>query len=241
MAALHLQPGDRVLDLGCGIGGTPIALAEAVGSSGRVVGLELLQSAVDVSRADPGLPETVTFICGDAETYPMPPAAFDAVFSRFGVMFFTDSIRAFRNIRSALRPGGRLGFVCWRAFEENELDSLPLQAASAHLPHQLVEDAMSSGWFSFSDPETLRSTLSAAGFVGVEVIAHDEPVCCGSLQETLDVCTRVGALGAILRDHPHLLRDAIPALEKGLLAINGPAGPRLRAATWIVSGRAPTD
>jgi ubiquinone/menaquinone biosynthesis C-methylase UbiE len=87
-----LQPrtGDRILDVGFGIARTPRALAHAVGSSGEVVGLELLQAAVDVLRDDPDLPENVTLLCGDAQTYPFEERAFDAIFSRFGLMFFAD-------------------------------------------------------------------------------------------------------------------------------------------------------
>src|SRR5476649_2576735 len=134
MAAIQPLPGERVLDIGCGIGGTPLALARAVGSSGQVVGADLLQPAIDVARGDPGLPKNVTFLCGDVQSYPFPAGSFDAAFSRFGVMFFADPVAAFSNIRRALRPGGRLGFVCWRGLNENELDELPLRAASSCFP-----------------------------------------------------------------------------------------------------------
>lgn len=238
MAALQVFAGDRVLDIGCGLGGTPLALARAVGPNGRVVGLELLQPAVDVVRSDPDLPGNVTFLCGDAQTYPLAPGSFDAMFSRFGVMFFADPVGAFQNLLRALRPGGRLGFVCWRRLEENELDNLPLRAAKPYLPPHLVAETASAGWFSFSDPENIRAVLARAGFVDVQVSPHDELVGSGDLQGMVDVCTRVGALGAILREHPDLAREAIPALEKALRNIDGPHGPRLSAATWIVTARA---
>lgn len=240
MAALHPSLGERILDVGCGIGGTPRTLAQAVGPNGQVVAMDLLQAAVDVARADPGLPTNVTFLCGDAQSYPFEPASFDAVFSRFGLMFFADPARAFQNIRRTLRPGGRLGFICWRGLEENELDELPLRAASPHLPPQLVADSASSVWFSFSDAETIRTTLTAAGFVEIDVAPHDEWVGSGDLQGMVDVCSRVGALGAILREHPHLAPKAIPALEIALRDLDGPRGPHLRAATWIVSARSPS-
>lgn len=138
MAALALQPGERVLDLGCGIGRSPLALALAVGAGGRVVGLDLLEDAIHVARQDADLPDTIAFEVGDAERFPFQVASFDAVFSRFGTMFFDDPVAAFHNIASALCPGGRLGFVCWRGLDENELDHLPMTAAAPHLPEDLV-------------------------------------------------------------------------------------------------------
>jgi ubiquinone/menaquinone biosynthesis C-methylase UbiE len=239
LSALRLQPGERILDVGFGIARTPHALAHAVGSSGEVVGIELLQAAVDILRDDPDLPKNITLLCGDAQTYSFGERAFEAIFSRFGVMFFPDATSAFQNLLRALRPEGRLGFVCWRRLEENELDELPLRAAASHLPPHLIAGAASSNWFSFSDPERIREVLGRAGFIDIEVVAHDELVGSGSLQGMVDVCSRVGALGAILRQNPELRREAVPALEEVLRAIDGPQGPRLRAAAWVVIARSP--
>jgi ubiquinone/menaquinone biosynthesis C-methylase UbiE len=239
MSALQLQPRERILDVGVGIGSTPRALSRAVGSSGGVVAIELLQAAVDVLRAEPDLPGNVTLLCGDAQAYPFEERAFDAIFSRFGVMFFADPTIAFRNLLRALRPAGKLGFVCWRRLEENELDELPLRAAARHLPPQLIKGAASSSWFSFSDPESIYEVLARAGFVDIKIVAHDELVGSGSFQDMMDVCSRVGALGAILRENPQLRREVLPALGVVLRAMDGPKGPRLRAATWVVVARAP--
>jgi SAM-dependent methyltransferase len=195
----------------------------------------LLQAAIDVVQRDPGLPDNVAFLCGDAQSYLFRAGSFDAAFSRFGVMFFPDPIAAFANIRRALRPGGRLGFVCWRGLDENELDALPLRSASDYLPAQLVSGTSSSGWFSFSDPASIREILTGAGFSDVTIAAHDEQVSCGDLQSTVDVCSRVGALGKILREHRELRDEAVPALERALRLLDGPTGPRLRAATWVAT------
>jgi ubiquinone/menaquinone biosynthesis C-methylase UbiE len=236
---LSLSPGEPVLDVGCGIGVTPRSLAEAVGETGAVTAMDLLAAALELLRREAGPLVNVSFVCGDAETYPFEHEAFDAVFSRFGVMFFNDPRRAFSNLRRSLRPGGRLSFVCWRGLEENELDDLPLRAASAVLPSSLVDEARNAVWFSFSNPGTIRETLAAAGFSDIQIDPHDEWVGCGSIEATVNVCSRVGALGAILREHPHLTPAASSALRDCLAGLDADGGPRLRAATWIVRGRAP--
>jgi len=231
---LRLRTGDRVLDIGCGLGGTPAALAQAVGSQGAVVAIDVLASAVEIMRSDANRPPAVSFVHGDAEVYPFPPARFDAAFSRFGVMFFADPVAAFVNIRRALRPGGRLSFVCWRSLAENELDWFPIRAASPHLPPQLVLDAERARHFSFADPMFVRETLTRAGFDQIDIRQYDQDVRSGDFQSMLDVCCRVGSLGALLREHPQFRDDAVSALKRALAALDGPGGPVLRASTWIV-------
>jgi len=236
---LQLAAGDRVLDIGCGIGGTPASLAQAVGPGGSVVGIDPLSAAIETMRSDPAQPPNVHFMHGDAEVYPFAPASFDAAFSRFGVMFFADPVAAFANIRHALRPGGRLAFICWREFVENELDWLPIRAASAHLPRQLIAEAERGRHFSFADPVFLRETLTRAGYVRIDIRRHDEDVRSGDLGSTVEICSRVGSLGALLRAHPQFRDVAVPALTQALADRDGPGGPALRASTWIVRAFAP--
>lgn len=239
MSALKIASGERILDVGCGIGSTPQALAKRVGPSGRVDGIDLSPAAIEVAQASCADLPNVFLRAGDAQSFPFEPRSFDAAFSRFGVMFFADPVAAFSNLRHALRPGGRLGFICWRPLDENELDHLPLRAASACLPDNLVEEAASSAAFSLSEPHNVRQTLAEAGFTDIEVEPHDARVGSGDLQAMVEVCSRVGALGKILRDHPDLRRRAVPTLARALKLLDGPGGPRLTAATWLVRARKP--
>src|SRR3977135_1927910 len=145
LTALAPRPGESVLDIGCGGGETALALARAVAPDGTVMGIDLSAAVLAFAeRAAKGCAR-VRFVHADAQVFPFEPASFDAVFSRFGVMFFADPIAAFVNIRRSLRRRGRLAFVCWRALEENPLDILPLSAASAHLPSQPAHDPDAPG------------------------------------------------------------------------------------------------
>jgi SAM-dependent methyltransferase len=239
LAALAPGPGENVLDIGCGGGETALALARAVAPDGTVVGIDLSAAVLAFAqRAAEGC-KCVRFVQADAQVFPFEPASFDAAFSRFGVMFFADPVAAFVNIRRSLRPNGRLAFVCWRALEENPLDILPLRAASAHLPPQPAHDPDAPGPFTFANPDRVRGILQGAGFGEIEITAHDEQVGSGGLDAMLAVCSRVGALGKILRENPALRAAALPAVRAALAAHDGPQGVRLNAATWVVTARVP--
>jgi SAM-dependent methyltransferase len=239
LAALAPRPGERVLDIGCGGGETALDLARAVAPDGMVVGIDRSAAVLAFARRAAQGCGRVRFLEADAELFPFEPASFDAAFSRFGVMFFADPVAAFGNIRRSLEPNGRLAFVCWRALEENQLDVLPLRAASAHLPPQPAHDPDAPGPFAFADPDRVRGILARAGFGRIEITAHDEQVGSGSLDAMLAVCARVGALGKILRENPGLRAAALPAVRSALAAHHGPDGVRLKAATWVVTARAP--
>ena len=239
VAALAPRPGESILDIGCGGGETALEIARAVAPNGTVVGIDLSAAVLAFAqRAAKGC-RRVRFVQADAQIYPFEPASFDAAFSRFGVMFFADPTAAFINIRRSLKPNGRLAFICWRALEENPLDILPLRAASAHLPPQPAHDPDAPGPFAFANPDRVRGILEKAGFGDIEITAYDERVGSGDLDAMLAVCSRVGALGKILRENPELRPATLPAVQSALVAHDGPDGVKLNAATCVVKALVP--
>lgn len=238
MAALAPTPGERLLDIGCGAGQTTLELAAAVAPGGEVLGLDISRPLLEVARARPAVPG-VRFLEGDAQTHAFEPAGFDGAFSRFGVMFFADPPAAFANIRRALKPGGRLAFVCWRAMGENPIMTAPLTAALAHLPAPSPPDPTAPGPFAFADPDRVRGILSQAGFAGVELAPHDEKVGGGDLRTAVGLALRVGPLGMLLRENPEKRDVVVAAIREALARHEGPDGVKLDSATWIVTARAP--
>jgi SAM-dependent methyltransferase len=239
MAALEPVRGERILDIGCGAGQTSLELAHAVGGGGSVLGVDLSEPLLDIARRRAAGVEGLDVSQGDAQTFPFEPAAFDAAFSRFGVMFFADPTAAFANIRRALKPGGRLSFVCWRKPDENPIMRLPMEAAGSLVPPPSPPEPDAPGPFAFANPDRVRGILANAGFVDVEITPHDEKVGSGDLATALALALRIGPLGAILRENPGLRDSVLPRVRAALAAHDGPEGPKLDAAVWIVTARSP--
>ena len=239
MRALQAKPGERILDIGCGAGETSLELAEAVAPGGEVLGVDISRPLLDLARTRAKENPSVGFKEGDAQIEPFPTRHFDAVFSRFGVMFFADPTAAFVNIRRAIKPGGRLAFVCWRTPAENPIMTLPMAAALAHVPAAPPPpEPGAPGPFAFADPTRVRSILAGAGFTDVDVAPHAEKVGGGDLEAALSLALKVGPLGALLRENPEH-RDAVIASVRAVLAEHEtPDGVKLDSATWIVTARA---
>jgi len=237
MGRLALTEGERVLDIGCGCGQTTLELAGRVGPRGRVIGVDISAPMLELARRRPRAAANlaVEFRQVDAQTQALGAAEFDAAFSRFGVMFFSDPTAAFANVRQSLKPRGRFVFVCWRPLSENEWMLAPMQAAMPFLPPAAPADPLAPGPFAFADAERVRGMLLQSGFGAVDVQPFDAMIGAGSLDECLRLAFKVGPLGAALREHPQYKDDVLDAVRAVLARHVTPAGVRMRAAVWIFS------
>jgi SAM-dependent methyltransferase len=241
IAALRPMPRERILDIGCGCGHSSLELAVRVGPGGLVVGLDVSRPMLEVARSRPVPPGSglLEFLEADAQTVDL--SGFDAIYSRFGVMFFNDPTAAFANIRKALKPGGRLAFVCWRPFAENPWMRMPLEAAQAFLPPAPPPgaDPNAPGPFAFADADRVRGVLGAAGFADVTIDPFDALIGGSDVEGSLELALKVGPLGAALRENPDCADGVIDAVRAVMTRYMTPTGVRMSSAVWIVRAQNP--
>ncbi len=239
IAALAPRPGEQVLDIGCGCGQSTLALAEAVGPAGSVIGADVSRPMLDIARPRLARLPQARLLEADVQSHGFPPDSLDAAFSRFGVMFFEDPTAAFANVRAALKPGGRLAFVCWRAMAENPWMTVPLQAGLQRLPPPAPPTPGAPGPFAFADPERVRAILAGAGFAAIEIRPHDTAIGGNDLDAAVRTAVRVGPLGMLLRDNPDVRpADVEDAIRQALTPHLRDGRVYLDSATWIVTARA---
>jgi SAM-dependent methyltransferase len=175
LEAAALRPGERVLDIGCGGGGTSLAAAAAVGPDGAVVGADLSVPLLGLAggRAAEAGVHHVQFHVVDMQLDAVPGAPFDVAISQFGVMFFDEPTVAFANIRAQLAPGGRIAFACWQEAEKNPWILYGLVAEFVPTPPPLAPGKSPTGPFALADPARTTGILEAAGFVDVRRTTHE--------------------------------------------------------------------
>jgi len=165
----HPQSSEHVLDIGCGGGSTTKRIAEEVGPSGQVLGIDISEPLLDLARSKCDELTQVRFENADAQVHPLPPKSFDLIFSRFGVMFFSDPYAAFSNLGKSLTSGGRLHFVCWAPIERNSWFTIPLEVAARYLGEADPIPPRTPGPHAFSEPEYVKDFLTQSGFHEIKV------------------------------------------------------------------------
>jgi SAM-dependent methyltransferase len=242
LAAAAAQPGECAIDVGCGTGGTTAALARAVGaagpSAGHVLGVDISRPLIEAARAQNVA--NATFMVGDATVQPFDAQSVDLVFSRFGVMFFADPVAAFRNLRRALKPGGRLVFLCWRTPAENPWGLVPVRAAQPFLPPIPRPGPEDPGQYSFGDRARVERILGEAGFGAPRFEPVDRPVWMGSsVAEVVEGSGRFGPLARAFADAtPAARAQAQAAIAKALEPHASADGVALPGACWLVRATA---
>lgn len=170
MDVVNLQPGEHVLDIGCGCGATCFAAHRHVGETGKIIGADfsepMLEHAAKLASAMGA--KGVEFKKCDAQVHDFLPHSFDVVMSRFGVMFFADPQAAFRNMAAALKPNGRVCFVAWAGLEKNPWFALPRQVASRRFELPTVGDQNAPGPMAFHDRRRVEDILKDAGLQNVQ-------------------------------------------------------------------------
>jgi ubiquinone/menaquinone biosynthesis C-methylase UbiE len=231
--------GGRVLDVGCGTGATTLAVARRHGAASRCVGIDISAPMIAAARASAERAGTpASFIHANAQTHVFAPASFDMIISRFGVMFFDEPVRAFANLRRAMKSGGELRAITWRSPAENPFMTTAERAAASLLPAMPPRRPDAPGQFAFADEERVRRILEESGWAGIELRRLD--VECAMPENALNLyVTRLGPVGMALQDADEATRTRVTQAVRAAFApfIRG-GEARFTVACWMVCARA---
>ena len=241
--SLPVRQGDKVLDVGCGFGDTAIKLAKLVGPAGNVVGIDCCDAFLDFARAEVrarGL-TNLCFVRGDAEIA-LPTNQYDFVFSRFGTMFFANPVAGLRNMRKALRPGGRMVHIVWRARADNPWLSMAKDIVLRFLPPPGADaQTCGPGPFSMSDEVVVRAMMTSAGYDKIEFRRVDAPVLVGNdVTDAIAFQLAIGPAGEVFREAGARAEEKREQIEAALAeAINrqkiASEGIVMDSSSWVIT------
>jgi SAM-dependent methyltransferase len=234
-----IEPDMQVLDIGCGCGGSTLAAAEAGGNlTGIDISEQMINRARERAEQSTG---NIEFLVADAMTYEWPKE-YDLIISRFGVMFFEEPVVAFKNLLAALRPGGRICFICWQPAKENPWITVPMSAVRPYLPPAEPPKPGAPGMFGLADPVRTEDILTQAGFENVqcEDVRLDNRMADGTVEGTIQFLKEVGPLRRQLAEVPAENSNKAMADMKQALSENLTDGKVvLGAGCWVVTARKP--
>lgn len=247
--ALAVGPGERVIDIGCGPGLSAVALGREVGAQGWVGAVDVVaEMAAAAQRRLSAAGVSGEAVTADAATADLVGVAgggepFDAVHSRFGLMFFPAPDVAFPNIFRALRPGGRLAASVWQHLTRNPWMMLTTATAMQVLGIERppLPDPGGPGPFSLADPDVTAALLEGAGFADVYLESVESPfVFEGDGTAAAERVLSAGPLGGVfLAAAADRRREVIGAVVDALERHRGPGGIEVPAASWCVTAQRP--
>jgi len=229
------KPRKRVLDIGCGTGAVTLALKRRLGKEVECVGVDISAPMLDHARSRAERDGAqVSFIRADAEHHAFETHNFDLIVSRFGVMFFADSVRAFENLRRAARADAQLCLIAWRSASENPFMTAAERAVASLLPEVPPRDPDAPGQFNFGDPNRVQRIFEQSGWTNVEIRKLDVE-CSFATRDLSRYLTRLGPIGRFLqqadeRTKKHVLAAALPAFDP---YVHG-GTVRFNAACWQI-------
>ncbi|WP_395320629.1 class I SAM-dependent methyltransferase [Variovorax sp. UC74_104] len=230
----------RVLDVGCGTGGTTLAIARKLGAGAECTGIDISQPMIAAARNRAGRDGiSARFICANAQTQAFEPASFDGIVSRLGVMFFDDPVRAFANLLHAAKPGAALRFIAWRSAAENPFMTTAERAAAPLLPQLPPRQPGAPGQFAFADDQRVQAILEKSGWRHIDIQPVDLP-CTLPEKELVGYLSRLGPVGiALLQADDETRARVIDTVRAAFEPYVHGDEVRLTAACWLAVARAP--
>ena len=245
LKALNAGAGQHVIDLGCGGGASTEMLSDTVGADGHVTAVDVSPDLLAKAKARLDGRENVTLIEADAQTHAFAPGAADALYSRFGAMFFDDPPAAMVNLRNALKADADVVLVAWRDIRLNHWASVPMTFVADAMPGTPLMGAPGPGPFAWSDPETFTPLLEDAGFHDVNATPYDflaelsdgdDP---DPLERGISFMMRIGPLASRLKGASEKSKDEARAfLRRRLARYVMDDAIKVQASAWIIRAQA---
>ena len=226
LRAADLQPGERVLDVGCGTGVIARQAAVDVGPSGSVTGIDVAPDMVALAEAQPA-PEgaPIEWHQGDASTLPFGDGTFDVVVSQMSLMFIADRPAAVREMQRALADGGRV--IVNTPGPIQPTFELMERAIVEHISPDLAGFVRMV--FSMNEPDALAALLTDAGFADVEARTYSATFDLPAPVDFLWQYINLTPMGPLVAEAPESAKAAMEAQV---------------ASTWqpfVHNGRTPVD
>ena len=236
---LKPKVGEKIIDIGCGTGSTSQTLSKLVGESGIITGIDISKPILNFAhkQKENKKIKNINFIQADAQNHQFSDLNYDAVFSRFGIMFFEDPISAFKNIKKSLSCNGRLAFVCWSKREDNDWINLSSNVASQFLELPPKANPKEPGPFAFEDYFYIEEILTKSGWKNIKIKAYKQNIVIGkTLDYAADFLSRMGPMSVPFENANEQTKEkVISALKECYSKYFTAKGVEFHFSSWIVS------
>jgi SAM-dependent methyltransferase len=239
--ALQLDAPFRIADIGCGGGGTTLAIARQSQTGSAVHGFDISPALIEAARARASGDKPIAFSLADVGTARAPQPPYDRLVSRFGIMFYDDPPSAFAKLARWLSPGGRFAFAVWALPADNPWMTSVREAAAEAIDVP-PPDPEAPGPFRYAGAEKLLALLAAAGFGGLEVRDWQGLLPLGgglAPSEAADFALQAFAAGDLVAEAGEAVRDRVRrSLTERFARHEQDGAVRMAARVHIVTGMA---
>ena len=195
----------KILDVGCGTGETLTYTSKIINKSSTITAIDISQSMIEFAKNKLAKQlnfNQYAFIVDDAQTHTFNKNYYDLVISRFGMMFFSNPVLAFKNLYHSLKKGGQMFFCTWSGIRENDFFGIPLITLSNYLNISIPNFDNQPGPMSLSEPTLIKSLLKNSGFIDTKIVTKKvNLVGLENMDQQLFILLNIGPAGRLFKEY----------------------------------------